>query len=334
MKLKLLTLVLIAVIAAGCAQNTPVKSKSPASKTGVEIAWKVKKSYESAKSVEGLENLTMLAGGNTYNDSVRIIVKKNKIWMYDLTHNAYLISNGTRTWIYDRNENTVEVKNMLTHPPDYVRYIDGLLTLFNVSYEGNRTFDGVKCSVLRIVPNGSTNANVYGYMYITPDYKVAGLYFNLNNTIYNIVFRGVRYNVSVNDSLFNFTPPKGAKVYRVLEQIKIKKFKTISEAQKHVQFKILTPKYTAGYKLDGIYAYSGTILLEYTKGANEMLIRETALPFACGINAKKVNLGNVTAYVWNNNGRTNVMFHLNGTTVVVSAPLNGSEILKICRSMM
>jgi len=58
MKLKLLILVLIAVIAAGCAQNIPVKSKSPASKTGVEIAWKVKKRYESAKSVEGLEPTT------------------------------------------------------------------------------------------------------------------------------------------------------------------------------------------------------------------------------------------------------------------------------------
>ena len=335
MKLKLLALILMAVIVAGCAQHGKPGTESGNVSMGVKIARKVRNNFESARSVEGVENLTLLEGGVTYNDSVRFIIKKNKVWMYDISHNAYLISNGTYTWIYDKNRNTVEVTKTLVHPPDYARYIEGLLTLFNVSYAGNRTFNGMDCFVLRIVPNGSTNANVYGYMYITHDYRLAGLYFNLNGTIYNIVFRNVKYNVSVNDTLFNFTPPKGAKVYRVLEQIKIRKYRTVSEAQKHVRFKILTPKYTAGYKLMGIYTYSGTVLLEYTKGSGEMLIKESVMPIAGSINAEKVRLGNVTAYVWSSsNGRTNVMFQMNNTTVLVSAPLNRSEILRICRSMI
>ncbi len=341
MKLKLLAFILMAVIIAGCAQHSKSsagKYASNASVMGVKMARKVQRNYESARSVEGVENLTLLEGGITYNDSVKFIIKKNKgcnkIWMYDISHNAYLVSNGTYTWIYDKNRNTVEVTKTLVHPPDYARYIEGLLELFNVSYAGNRTFNGMRCFVLRIVPNGSTNANVYGYMYITHDYKVAGLYFNLNGTIYNIVFRNIRYNVSVNDTLFNFTPPKGAKVYRVLEQIKIRKYRTVSEAQKHVRFKILAPEYTAGYELRGVYTYSGTVLLEYTKGSGEMLIKESVMPIAGSISAEKVEIGNVTAYVWSSNGRTNVMFQMSNTTVLVSAPLNRSETLRVCRSMI
>ncbi len=331
--LLLLMAVLISGFIPGCSQK--VEKTKAENASAIKIAEKVKKAYDSAKTVEGWEYLTMVYGGKTYNDSVKfVILKPDRVWMYDKTYNAYLISNGTYTWIYDKTRNVVKVeKTTPEHPPDYARYIDGLLTLFNVSYGGTRNFNGKNCYVLRLTPNGSTNTNVYGYMYVLPDYKVAGIYFRLNTTIYNIKFEDVMYNVSINESMFNFTPPKGAKVYRVIETLKIGRYKSVKEAQKFAQFRILTPKYTAGYRLKEVCVYGGIVLLEYVKGANETLVKETMLPIPYPLDARNVTLNNVTFHVWYHS-RTYVVFQLNNVSILISTPLNETQALKIAESMI
>lgn len=334
MKLKLLVFgVIVALIVTGCSQKESQNSKV----LGVKLAEDLKKAYNSTKSISGMENLTITENGKNYSDCVKfVIVKPNKVWMYDITHNAYLISNGTYTWVYDKNRNIVKVgKIKPEHPPDYAMYVNGLLTLFDVSYVGNKTFNGEVCKTLKIVPNGSTNINVYGYMYIKNN-KVKGIYFRLNNIVYNIVFKNVRYNVSVNNTTFNFTPPKGAKIYRIIEQVKIKSYRSIEEAQKHVQFKIVSPTYTAGYRLTGVYTYGSTVLLKYNNKNEVMLIREcnTSAFMTSMKNVKNVSIGNVTVYIWNNNGKTNAIFSVKGVSISISAPMNETQIIEVCRSMV
>ena len=330
---KLLILLVLSVLLLGCSSKSVSENK--ANKMGVEIAKKVKELYNSTENVEGWEYLEMNASGKTYNDSLKFIVKKpDKIWMYDSTYNAYLISNGTYTWIYDKDKNTVKVeKETPSHPPDYVRFIDGMLTVFNVSYVGNKTFDGVNCYVIKLTPN-ATNVNVYGYAYVTPNYKLKGIYFKLNNIEYNIVFENVSYNVSVNSSLFNFTPPKGAKVYRVIESLKIHRFKDVKKAQKYAKFKILVPSYTNGYEISSICVYGYNVLLEYTNGSKEMLIKETTLPTPYSLSSKEVRIDNVTIHVWTENGRNVAYFKKGNLTVIVNAPMNEKELLKICSSII
>ncbi len=332
-----IAVLLLALILLGCVQNTQNSKKEEIkmAKMGEEIAKKVKDLYNSTKTVEGWEYLTLVEGNKTYNDSLKFVVKKpDKVWMYDLTYNAYLISNGSYTWIYDKNKNTVKVeKSTPEHPPDYVRFLDGMLTIFNVTYFGNKSFDGINCYVLKLIPKGSTNINVYGYAYITPEYKLKGIFFKLNNTIYNIRFEKITYNTTVNDSFFNFKIPKGAKVYKVIQELKIYKFRSVDKAQKYAKFKILTPSYSNGYLLKEVCVYGYSVLLEYTKGANEMLIKESLMPMPYPINSKLVKVDNLNIHLWKADNRINAIFKKGNVTVYISTPMNETETIKICRSL-
>ncbi len=335
LKVLILAVVLLAAVFAGCSQNTRSSHQANV-KLGKEIAEKVRAKYESARTVKGYEHLVVLENGSSIVDNVEFVIKKpDKIWMYDLTRDAYLIYNGTCTWIYSVKSKSATIdKSRPDHPPDYARFIEGLMTVFNVSYAGNKTLNGTECYVLKLTPNASTNAEVYGYMYVTPAYKVSRIYFRLENTVYDIYFKNVVYNASVNDSLFNFTPPEGVKVYRVVEKLKVGCYKNVSEAQKYLTFKLMVPGYTAGYTFKEVCLYGEKALLEYVKGANEMLIEETVLPLAYPPSAENVSLGNVTAHVWTREGRTYAVFPVNGVYVEVSAPLSKSETLKVCRSLV
>ncbi len=340
----LLVILILAMLFSGCSQKshqiknayTTSKNLSSENLTAMGIARKVKSLYESAKTVKGFEHLVVVSNGKTFVDDVLFVIKKpDKIWMYDLTHNAYLVSNGTYTWIYDKGKNTVTVeKSRPSHPPDYARYIEGLGDVFNVSYSGTKNVSGIRCYVLRLTPNGSTNTEVYGYMYVTPEYKVSELYFRLENTVYDMKFLNVTYNASINDSLFSFKIPKNAKVYRVIEKLKIGCYTNISEAQKYLPFKLLLPEYTAGYKFQRVCLYGAKALLEYVNGANEMLVMETVVPLAYPSSARNVSIGNLTAHVWSKEGRTHVVFSVNGVYIEVSSPMNVSETLKVCESII
>ncbi len=329
-----LILILLTVSLMGCAQHS--KSNPNSVKLGKEIAEKVKAHYESARTVKGYEHLVILENGKSIVDNVEFVIKKpDKIWMYDLTRDAYLIFNGTCTWIYSEKTKSATVDRAKpNHPPDYARFIEGLMTIFNVNYSGNKTLNGTKCYVLKLTPNASTNAEVYGYMYVTPAYKVSRIYFRLENTVYDIWFKDIVYNASVNDSLFNFTPPKGVKVYKVIEKLKVGCYKNVSEAQKYLTFKLILPSYTANYKFKDVCLYGAKALLEYIKGADEMLVEETVLPLVYPSSAKNVSLGNVTVHVWTKEGRTYAVFSVNGIYVEVSAPMSTSEMLKVCKSIV
>ncbi len=305
-----------------------------------EIAKKMQEKYESMKSMEADVVVTTNIYGQAMTKQYKYAFEKpNKVYVED--DNKLMVCDGKVYYVYDKKKNQYikmeisgELNNMFN--PDYGEVVKTMLEKFNVSYLGEKEYDGRKCYVLESTSKENPKEKIK--MYVDEEYWQP-LKIEMNGI--TVEYKNAKFNVDIPDDKFKFVPPKGAKL---VSSGKMAISKNIDEVQKLVSFKILVPKYTAGIKLNNIMATiqtvdnetSETVILYYGKD-NELVISESKdnNPLMIPENNNTITLKNgVKAVISNNMDTRMMMFEYNGIKVMIIGKLSKDELVKVANSMI
>ena len=323
-----LAVLLVATLIAGCAQMS-----------AEDIAKKMEEKYKAIKDMKGEMVTTVYVQGKKIVRVTKFAMKKpDKFWSD--SENYTIVSNGTVMWIYDKKKNIVtETKLPKTNRPkfDYGELIKDLMSKNNVKLLGSEKVYGRDCYVIEATPKNRT-FYVKQKLWIDKEYwyplKIesdCGLFKT------TIEYKDMKFNTGIPDSFFNFKPPEGVKV--VEKKVMLPKKLTMEEAQKRVNFTIITPRYTAGYKFEYAYVfkYDGNeeVILHYSKDGQKLTVVEsrgyhhTYLP-----NATKVNINGTTVEISNMFGINIARFCKGNISITISAKLPKDELISIVESMI
>jgi len=271
-------------------------------------------------------------------EEIRFAVKKpDKFWQEG--ENYTIVSNGKTMWIYDKNKNEVIKINMPKKRPkfDYGEFIKDLLKDNKVKLLGTGKVTGRECYVIEAIPRNKTYY-IEQKLWIDKEYwyplKIEINYGEFNSTI---EYRHVKFNTGIPDSFFEFKPPAGA---RVIEQnVTPPKRLTLDEAQKQVNFTIVTPKYTASFKFKYAYVYKfggrEMVTLFYTKDDQKLVVTESEeYPLMTLPNSTVVNVNGTKFEIAQIFGRNVLRIHKGSFSVTISAKLPKNELLSIGRSIV
>jgi len=305
-----------------------------------EIAKKMQEKYESMKSMEADVVVTTNIYGQAMTKQYKYAFEKpNKVYVED--DNKLIVCDGKAYYVYDKKKNQYtkmeisgELNNMFN--PDYGEVVKTMLEKFNVSYLGEKEYDGRKCYVLELTSKENPKEKIK--MYVDEEYWQP-LKIEMNGI--TVEYKNAKFNVDIPDDKFKFVPPKGAKL---VSSGKMAISKNIDGVQKLVSFKILVPKYTAGLKLNNIMATiqtvdnetSETVILYYGKDS-ELVISESNdnNPLMIPENNNTITLKNgVKAVISNNMDMRMMMFEYNGIKVMIIGKLSKDELVKVANSMI
>ncbi len=130
---------------------------------------------------------------------------------------------------------------------DYGKFIESILKSNDVRLLGSERVSGRDCYVIEVIPKNRTGLILKEKLWIDKEFwypvKVETTMKFGSSTL---EYRDLKINAGIPDRLFEFKPPKGAKIVRSTGFSKDNL--TIEDAQK--DFTILVPRYTAGYRFD------------------------------------------------------------------------------------
>jgi outer membrane lipoprotein-sorting protein len=320
----LLTLFFTALLA-GCTQMS-----------AEEIAKNIEEKYDAVKDFKGILRVTVEEkSGKIVTEYEYVFKKPNKVRMYNKDMGMLIVSNGEKMWIYDEKKNEVLVMDVGHYPqanPDYGELVKNMLERYDVKLLGSEKVSDRDCYVIQLTPKN--NKSIEMKMWVDKEFwyplKIEHSVGGLNSTVEYI---NVEFNTGVSDDVFQFTPPKGAKV-KTEEDIGIKKFNSIEEAQKHVDFKILKPAYTAGYELKEISLMSNSVSLMYAKNGKILMISEAKEGVLPKIpNAEKVKVGDCEGLYADLYGSSMLVFKKGDVMITMSGMIDKKELIKIAESM-
>ena len=325
MRRVLFVLLLLGVLVLGCTQMSPK-----------DIAKKMQEKYEAIKDMKGTMVITMNIGGKKVVETIRFAMKKpNKYWSDSDT--VMMVSNGTMMWIYDKKRNEVTVMKLPKVKPkfDYEKFIESILKSNEVKLLGVEKVNGRECYVIEVIPKNKSVFIEKEKMWVDKEfwYPIKIEIFTKAGTSV-LEYKDIEFNTGVPDSLFEFKPPKGAKVVKSFTSSNL----TIEEAQKMVNFTILVPKYTAGFKFDGarVMKFGGkeTVILYYKKDGNMLDVFETTgvckpLPNATVINVNGTKMEFKEAF-----GSGILKFCKGNVVITIVAKLPKDELVKIGKYLL
>ena len=328
MKLKLVVMALLLVLAAlivGCMQMS-----------AEEIAKKVEEKYNQLEDFKGVQRIVVEMYGVKHTQEYEFVFKKpNKMRMYNKEQGLLIVSNGKTMWSYDEKNNEVFVME-LKQPevsPDYGKLVKNMLEYYDVELLGSEKVLGRDCYVLKLTPRGEGFASTQK-MWIDKEYwyplrmEMKGKRMNMT-----MEYTEIEFNTGVSDDVFEFTPPEGAKI-KTPEDLGIKEFSSVEEAQQTVDFEILKPSYTAGYELKAVTVIKGSVSLQYIKGQDIMMIHETTSSELPKVqNAEEVRVGDVEGKYVEFYGSGMLMFKKGGIAITITGKLGREELIKIAESM-
>ena len=320
-----LSVLLFVVLLTGCTQMN-----------AEEIAKKMEEKYNAVKDFKGTLRMSIEGEGVKQVMEYEYVFKKpNKVRMYDKNNGVLMVSNGEKMWIYDEKKNEVMVMNVGRYSqtnPDYGEIVKDMLKRYDVKVLGSEKVSGRDCYVIQLTPKG--NKSMEMKMWVDKEFwyplKIER---KMDGTKFTVEYLNVEFNTGVSDDTFQFTPPEGAKVITE-ENLGIKRFDSVEEAQKHVDFKILKPKYTAGYELKEVSLMGNFVTMTYTKNGKILMITEgmgDKLPDMP--NAEKVKVGDSEGLYVKTYGSSMLVFKKNGVIVTITGTIDKDEIIKIAESM-
>ncbi len=323
-----LTLLIAATLIVGCTQMS-----------AKEIAKKMEEKYKAVKDMEGTMVTTIYVNGKKIVRVTKFAMKKPDKYWSD-SENYTVVSNGTVMWIYDKKRNEVTIMKLPKKKPkfDYGELIEDLMNNTNVKLLGSEKVSGRDCYVIEAIPKTKTLC-IKEKLWIDKEYwyplKIESDYGKLKLTM---EYKDVKFNTGISDSLFEFKPPKGAKVVEQKLFTPPKKL-TLEEAQKRVNFTITVPKYTAGFKFDYAYVFKfdgrEMVSLYYTKDDQKLVIAEsTGYPKTPLPNATKVNINGITAEYSQVLGISILRFYKGNVSITISTKLPKDEVIDIAESMV
>ncbi len=323
-----LALLMVATLIVGCTQMS-----------AEEIAKKMEEKYKAVKDMEGTMVTTIYVNGKKIVSVTKFAMKKPDKYWSD-SENYTMVSNGTVMWIYDKKRNEVTIMKLPKKKKpkfDYGELIEDLMNNTNVKLLGSEKVSGRDCYVIEVIPKNKT-FYVEQKLWIDKEYwyplKIESDYGKLKLTI---EYKDVKFNTGIPDSLFEFKPPKGAKV--IEQKFTLPKKLTFEEAQKQVNFTIIAPKYTAGFKFNYAYVFKfdgrEMVSLYYTKDDQKLVIAEsTGYPKTPLPNATKVNVNGITAEYSQVLGISILRFYNGNISITISTKLPKDEVINIAKSMV
>jgi len=317
--------VLLVVLLAGCTQMS-----------AEEIAKKLEEKYNAVKDIKGLlRETTEGKNGKHVIECEYVFKKPNKFWMHDKSRGLLIVSNGEKMWIYNEKKNKVTVTN-ITMPiyemnPDYGEIIKDMLKRYDVKLLGSEKVSDRDCYVVQLTPKNGENVEIK--MWVDKEFWYPlKIEYRMGEIKSTAEYLNVEFNTGVSDDLFQFTPPKGAKVKT--GNLGIKKFDSVEEAQKHVDFRILKPTYTAGYELKSVTVMSNSVILMYAKDDKMLMINEDKGEKPSKIpNAEKVKVGDSEGLYAEIYGSNILVFKKGDIVVTITGKMDKEELIKIAESM-
>ncbi|ADC64510.1 conserved hypothetical protein [Ferroglobus placidus DSM 10642] len=299
-----------------------------------EIAKKLEEKYDSVNDFKGKISYTMIGeSGNITMEYEYVFKKPNKIWMRNEKAGTLIVSNGEKMWIYDEKKNEVFVMNVSKMPvnPDYGKLVKEMLEMYEVKLLGVERVAERECYVIELK---SKEMNQSAKMWVDKEFWYP---LRIESESYGIKiiteYKNVEFNTGVSDELFEFKIPEGAKV-KTEEDFGIRKFESVEEAEKHVNFTLFKPEYTAGYELKEVKVIGEMISIVYEKEGRILTITESPgdeLPKLS--NSEKVKIGDEEGVYAEIFGNGMLAFKKDGVMISISGQLEKEELIKIAESM-
>ncbi|RLI74252.1 hypothetical protein DRO97_06130 [Archaeoglobales archaeon] len=253
------------------------------------------------------------------------------------SNSSIVVSNGSVMWVYRNDTKNMVIGDFSKSDEKPKEGFTKLLLDLLDNYKLN----------LRITPdyyiiNGTSKAKYHPIRLKTVwidkrtlmPLKVESNYeFDKLNLTYVTEYKNLKFE-EFDDSIFNVTPPKAQVVMRSYY------FQKIEDVQKKVNFTIIEPTYTAGYKLKGINAIKQSgmscVVLYYQRHYQKkcfLLIFES--PTYELIEGEEINILGVQAWYkkWEFGGK--VKFTLNNITIkIMSDCLSKQKLIAIANSLI
>ncbi len=317
---RVVSLAVLVVLLTGCTQLS-----------AEEIAKKVEEKYDTVKDLKGILRVTAEGKSGNFTIEYEYVFKKpNKAKMYNEKFGTLIVTNGEKTWIYNERENEVKIieGRYSVTDPDYGKFVKDVLDRYNVDLLGSETFSGRECYVLRLTPKD--NKSIEMKMWVDKEFwyplKIEYILQGIKSTV---EYLDVKFNTGVSDEEFNFTPSEGAKI----RTEGVKKFDSVEEAQKHVDFKILKPTYTAGYKLKEVSLLTASVSLRYVKDDETLTIIEAKGDMPEMQDAEKVKIGESEGLYAEIYGSSVLVFKKGDIVVTITGVVGKEELIRIAESM-
>ena len=298
-----------------------------------EIVKKVKEKYNAVEDMKG-EVVITTDNGTKRVEVIKFAMKKpGKFWQEE--DNYTIVSNGKTMWIYYKKMNEVVKVNLPEKRPkfDYGEIIKDLLKRNEVKLLGSDEMAGRDCYVIEVIPKNKTSY-VKQKLWIDKEYwyplKIEINYGEFNSTI---EYKDVKFNTGIPDSFFEFKPPKGAKV--VEPEVKPPKKFTLAG----VNFTIIVPKSTAGFKFDSAYVFKfgsrEMVSLYYAKDGQKLVITESkGYPKIPLTNATVINVNGTEFEIAQVFGKSILRIRKGDFEVTISAKLPKDELIRIGKSIV
>ena len=268
----------LVVVAAGCIGM-------PSMSAG-DIAQNMQVKYNTIKDYQGTVVLTTVINGKSkVTESDFKMKKPDKVLLINRETGSVVVSNGTTLWTYLPKTNEVMIMNISKREEpkiDFGTIINNITKRFNIKLLGTGKIAGRNTYILKLVPKNKTEKSLgTEKLWIDQKYWMP-LKIEMNLTLFNnktiqftTFYKNLKFNTNMSDTNFQYIIPKGAKVVN-LETLRFPKKMTLQEAQKEVNFTILTPSYLPeGYKFNHamVLAFSKkSVILTYEKDDNNILL--------------------------------------------------------------
>lgn len=338
------------IFVSGCGRGRP---------DGVKVAARIRASREALRAYHARVEVVTAGEGTTTEISLEQWVKQPNLYRVEADlpgrGKRISVSDGATVWVWDEGDNRVAVtdlRNGTTPSADnylLVELLDTLLGRFTMEVTGQEKVGGRECYVLKLSPKPEGDPTtlilpesvrwwVDGRWWLPLRMELTG-----RGTTTTITYQDLQLNPRLEDRLFNFSIPPGARVVRGGFSPELL---PVEEARGQVGFKVLTPRYLPeGVRLKGarLVEVGETILvLEYEvagEGGRLQITQSRAQPDPAPFpGAQRIAVGEFEGHLYVGDSYLGdnlvvLRWTREGTSIVLSGTFDRGTMLKIGESM-
>ncbi|RNI13741.1 outer membrane lipoprotein-sorting protein [Methanohalophilus sp. RSK] len=336
--------------------------------TAEQIAEQFEQKQDNIQDYSATIHMATFLEGNEDSTVARYEMKKPNMMRTEIIESSssgkiITVSNGSTTWTYNPDENTVMVLESLTSfnesDFDYLNLIQDTMENNEISLEGEEKIDDRDSYIIAINPRENENnpantsyfpTNVSTRMWLDKETWLPLKYemYNDGEKLMVVEYRDLKINTGIEDSEFNFKIPEDAKVVRyddindmVPEDLTLEKAMDVSENE------ILVPSYLPeGCELQYARVNNNSALfggpeniisLYYQSGDGFLHITETfyeeepSLPQRGEPVTVNGNEARLTSYP--DGGSTHLSWNRGKCMVTIMGSVDSDEIVRIAESM-
>jgi outer membrane lipoprotein-sorting protein len=341
-------LVAVSLLVVGC-QSQP---------TAEEIVVKLKEVEASTEDAHAVLVIDIEGQGVDENLTVEVWEKKPDKFRAEVLESsdpdhagAVTVADGQQVWMYQPSKNEVVVGEVgpdgSSSPRDMIREVDEViqraLDTSEVNLAGEEDVAGRKTYKLELTPTENEDALLPAGSKATlwvdqEDWFV--LQAEISGDLLGKGWMSVRsfeLNTGLDDGLFQFDIPEGAKVTNMED--KRPKPITLDEARARAGFPLLLPSYLPeGVTLIDVLAMGEAIILRYDHSPISFTIiqgtGDDTMPLPAGSQQSEVTVRGQTATLYSDGGSSNLLtWTENGVVITIAGHISQDEILKVAESL-